>query len=100
MPETKLTGTLPTMSVEITHRTAPDGSAEHMTIEVTATPGFDAMLPLLTQMPLMLAGMNNPTTFWPMADWAQAWLAPWTALARANPFLPPQIAHFLGSDKN
>jgi hypothetical protein len=88
MTETKLTGTLPNMVMEITHRAEPDGSAEHMTIHLTATPGFDAVLPMLTQMPMLMNG------------WSQFWLAPWLGMARANPLLAPAIARILGSDKN
>lgn len=88
MTETKLTGTLPNMVVEITHRAAPDGSAEHMTIQLTATPSFEAALPMLAQMPMLMNG------------WSQFWLAPWLSLARANPLLPPAIALIWGVDKN
>lgn len=95
MTETKLTGTLPNMVVEITHRAEPDGSAEHMTIQLTATPSFDAALPMLAQMPMLLTAMQGP-----MAGWTQFWLAPWIGMMRSNPLLPPAIAHILSADKN
>lgn len=88
MTETRLTGSLPNMVMEITHRAEPDGSAEHMTIRLTATPGFDAVLPMVAQVPLLLPAWDGQ-----MAAWAQVWLAPWTALMRANPFLPRLPRH-------
>lgn len=84
MDETKLTADLPNMTVEITHRLAEDGNGELMTIHLVATPNLRAALPLLggfAQLPLMMAPLNA----WTQA--AQAILAPWAALARANPFL-------------
>lgn len=83
MTETILTGNLPNMTVRISHRAEPDGSAEHMLIQLTALPSFDAALPMLTLF-----------TAW------NAWMAPWAALARANPFLPPHIAQMLSMDKD
>lgn len=90
MTETTLTGNLPNITMRISHRAEPDGSAEHMVIQLTALPNFEAALPLLgnlAPMPTLLAVWN-------------AWMAPWTALARANPFLPPHIALLLGVDKD
>ncbi|HLO79039.1 MAG TPA: hypothetical protein VK196_21495 [Magnetospirillum sp.] len=104
MDETKLTADLPTMKVEIAHRTAPDGSGEMVTIQLLATPDFRAALPLLSgmaQLPLMLGGnalpMASPLALWSQA--AQAMLAPWQALARANPFLALLGDDFSGKSK-
>lgn len=75
MEETRLIGDLPNMRVEITHRQVPDGSAEQMVIQLTATPDFQSagrMLGQLGPMPVMMA-------------MAQIWMAPFQALA--NPFL-------------
>ena len=91
MDQTTITGTLPNMTVEISHRADPDGGAEVMTIHLRATPDFQAALPLiggLGQMAPLLA---------PMQMWTQAmetWLAPWRHLATANPLL-----RFLGEDQ-
>ncbi|MGE5547432.1 MAG: hypothetical protein ACM33T_11075 [Solirubrobacterales bacterium] len=88
MDETRLTGDLPNLKVEIVHRAEPDGSAEHMSILLTATPDFRAALPLagqFAQLPLMM-GMTNPFALW--AEASRTLMQPWLALARANPFLP------------
>lgn len=100
MTETKLTGALPAMNVEISHHAEPDGSAEHMTIRITATPDFRAALPLaggLMQLPGMLAPMGGFQA--PLAAW-QAMMAPWARMMRANPFLPAPIAQLLDRDNN
>lgn len=67
MDETRITGDLPNMHIEITRTAEPDGSAEHMTIHLTATPNFQAALPL----PLMMLS--------PMLAW-QNMMAPWMTL--------------------
>jgi hypothetical protein len=80
MEETRITGDLPGLRMEIAHRADPDGNAEHMVVTLTATPDFQSALPLVSrlgQIPLMM----NPLAAW------QAWMAPWAALAKANPFL-------------
>lgn len=104
MDETKLTADLPTMNVEIVHRAAPDGRGEMVTIQLNATPDFRSALPLLAgmaQLPLMLGGgaatpLPSPLALW--AQTAQAMMAPWLALARANPFLA-QIDYLSGTTK-
>lgn len=103
MDETKLTADLPTMNVEIVHRATPDGRGEMVTIQLNATPDFRSALPLLAgmaQLPLMLGGSAAPLPS-PLALWAQtaqAMMAPWAALARANPFLA-QIDYLSGTTK-
>ncbi len=90
MDETRLVGDLPNMRVEIIHGRTPDGSAERMTIQLTAMPSFDSALPTLFQLPQAM-GMANPLTAWLSsaeaftAPW-QALMAPWESLARGNPF--------------
>jgi len=96
MDETKLIGNLPNVNVEITHRAAPDGSAEFLTINLTATPDFRSALPMLgglTQLPMMM----SPLALWTQA--AQAMMTPWAQLARVNPLATPLIDHFLGANK-
>jgi hypothetical protein len=88
MDETRLIGNLPNVRVEVTHRQDPDGAAEHMTIHMTATPSFEAALPLAMQLPTLF-DFTHPLTAWSAA--AQAMMAPWQAMAQANPlmgFLP------------
>lgn len=106
MDETKLTADLPTMNVEIVHRAAPDGRGEMVTIQLNATPDFRAALPLLAgmaQLPLMLgqsaqSPLPNPLAMWSQA--AQAMMAPWLALAKANPFLAGNPFLALPNDEN
>ena len=84
MDEMTITGNLPNMKVEISHRADPAQGAEVMTIHLTATPDFQAALPLLGQMAQMPAMMA------PMALWSQAleaWAAPWRQLAQMNPIM-------------
>lgn len=88
MDETKLTADLPNVRMEIVHRMAEDGSGEHMTIQLHATPDFRHALPLvgsLAQAPWMSGALGSPWAFWTQA--AEALLGPWLALAKANPFL-------------
>jgi hypothetical protein len=97
MDETRLTGALPNMNVEIIHHTAPDGSAERLTIHLTATPDFHAALPLLGalgQMPLLLAN--------PFAAWVQAMrmmMGPFAGMVQTNPLTTLMYGDFLGRDK-
>ncbi|MBX9635726.1 MAG: hypothetical protein K2X44_12155 [Magnetospirillum sp.] len=110
MDEIKLTGALPNMDVEITHRTAADGSAEHLTIHLVATPNFQSALPLvsgLVQLPFMLGSAQSPFAQSPFALWTEAMqtlMAPWAGMAHSNPWKAnPWLAFlsdgFLGIDK-
>lgn len=102
MDETKLTADLPTMNVEIVHRAAPDGRGEMVTIQLNATPDFRAALPLLAgmaQVPLMLGASSTASPFALWTQMAQAMMAPWQALARANPFLAALEDQNLGKSK-
>ncbi|HTH18389.1 MAG TPA: hypothetical protein VL974_17155 [Magnetospirillum sp.] len=103
MDETKLTADLPNMRMEIVHRAAPDGNGEMITLNLHATPDFRAALPLMAEamqhLPLMGGAMPFPS---PLALWtqaAQAMMAPWLALARANPFLALPLDEKLVSSK-
>lgn len=85
MDETKVTATLPNLDIEMTRRAAPDGQSELVTIQMRATPSFDAFAQVLTPQTMMAPFLaanpffNNPF----VAAWSQAvtkvW-APWTAL--------------------
>lgn len=61
------TARLPNLDIEIVHRRAPDGSAEQISINVQATPSFEAFRRVLEA--------ANPWTFWAQAT-RLAWL-PW-----------------------
>lgn len=100
MDETKITGALPNMTVEITHGTADDGSAEHLTIHVKAAPNLQSALPLfggLMQLPLMMGTAPSPFAAWAQAT--QALMAPWANLAQANPWTALLGAPNLGKSK-
>ncbi|CAA7625401.1 hypothetical protein [Magnetospirillum sp. UT-4] len=91
MTETRLTGTLPNMTVEILHQAEPESGAERMTIHLVARPDFQAALPLvggLAQMPAMLALWQAPFQAWAQA--VQAVAAPWMGAMGAG--LPPRPA--------
>lgn len=72
MDETKISGDLPNMHIEITRTAEPDGSAEHMVIHLTATPDFRSTLP-------MLAAFQAPLLVW------QAMMAPWMRVMGIEP---------------
>lgn len=89
MDETRVTGELPNMRIEITHRADADAGAEVMTINLTATPDFRSALPLaggLASLPLA-GGLMTPLPMM-LAAW-QTVMAPWAALWGAH---PPQLS--------
>lgn len=100
MDETKITGALPNMTVEITHGTADDGSAEHLTIHIQAAPNLQSALPLfggLLQLPMMMGASQSPFALWAQA--AQSLMAPWANLAQANPWAALLTGDNLGKGK-
>jgi hypothetical protein len=70
---TKATAHLPGLDIEIVHRQSPDGLAEQISINLTATPSFDAFAHSLAAF--------NPFAFWAEAM-RLAW-APWLEATRA-----------------
>lgn len=89
MDETKISGRLANVDVEIVSRKAEDGSGETVTIRMTAQPGFDAaaraLLPGLA--PLSAGALfANPMQMW--MQMAQAAWQPWLQLAKF-PLLGP-----------
>lgn len=89
MDETKITGQLPNVTVEISHRADPEGGAEMMTIHLRASPDFQTALPLAGG--FLQGGLAQMSPlFSPLQMWTQAlemWTAPWRQLAQANPLL-------------
>ena len=81
--ETRITGRLPAVDIEITHRR--EAAAERVTISLVATPSFEAFARAIDA---------NPALAWPWLNpFGPAWLqmieaawSPW--LAAAAPFLP------------
>lgn len=94
MDETRITGSLPNLDVEIISRRPPAGGSETVTITFTATPTLGAAASALLANPaaLLAAAGVQATAANPMALWfgmmGAAW-RPWLSLMQANPFLPP-----------
>ncbi|MDC7784446.1 hypothetical protein PQJ75_07005 [Rhodoplanes sp. TEM] len=65
---------LPNLQIEVVHSAAPDGSSERISINLQATPSFEAFGQVLEA--------SNP-----FALWAQAVQLAWAPLLAANPFL-------------
>lgn len=84
MDETIITGDLPHMKVQISHRADADNGAEVMTIHLVATPDFQSALPLLANLTQM-SPLMAPMTLWTQA--LEAWMTPWRSLSHFNPFL-------------
>jgi hypothetical protein len=90
--ETRIIGNLPNLRMEIVHRQEPDGSAEHMTISLSATPSFRAAEGLLLGgfgpsalafSPLSQASMADPMALWTGMTQAMRAMGldnPWLAL--------------------
>ncbi len=72
MDETRISGDLPNLRIEVVRRASEDGAAEMLSLNLTATPDLRSALPL---------------AFTAWQGLAQAMLSPWMALAQANPFL-------------
>ncbi|GAA0592099.1 hypothetical protein [Caenispirillum bisanense] len=90
MDETRLTGKLPNLDVEIVSRRGDGAAGETVTITFTATPDLaTAAAGLLTNPAALLAGLPgaHPVTWW--MGMAQAAWQPWINLMQANPFLQP-----------
>lgn len=98
MTETKITGRLPGLDIEITQRASPHGRGEMVAISLQAVPDLTSaaarlapLLPALLMAPL--GARNNAVlpVFMPMMAWT-AWLnaaQAWTPLLALNPFLAP-----------
>src|SRR5215470_158475 len=78
---TRATARLPGLDIEIIHRRAPDADAEQISINLQATPSFEAFGRFLET--------ANPFAFWARAA-EMAWI-PWLAAVR-HLALPPSIA--------
>jgi hypothetical protein len=70
----RATARLPHLDIEITHRRAPSGDAEQISINLRAVPSFEAWGRLLE--------VANPLTFWAQLVWLP-WL-PWLSAAAAT----------------
>ena len=77
---TTATAHLPGLDIEIVHRRLLDGDAEQISINLQATPSFEAFAGYLEA--------GNPFAFWAQAA-RLVWL-PWLAVARA--VMPPSLA--------
>ena len=77
--ETRATARLPGLDIEILHRRSPDGDAEQISINLRATPSFEAFGGFLES--------ANPFAFWARAM-QLAW-SPWPAPPACWPPPPP-----------
>jgi len=77
---TKVAARLPGLDIEIIHRRLPEADAERISINLTATPSFEAFGDFLEA--------ANPFTFW-LRAMELAW-APW--LQAASAVMQPQSA--------
>jgi hypothetical protein len=91
---TRATARLPGLDIEVVHRRLPEGDAEQVSINLTASPSFEAFGRLLET--------ANPFAFWAEAL-RLAWV-PWLEAMRVtvpedvtSPRLRPPIAHREGS---
>jgi hypothetical protein len=82
---TRATARLPGLDIEIVHQMSPDGSAEHISINLLGVPSFKAFGRFLEA--------ANPLAFWMRA--AQMAWAPWIGLGAAHAALLPQMARVL-----
>lgn len=72
--ETQATARLPALNIEITHRRSPSGDAEHISINLQATPSFDDFGRFLEA--------ANPFLFWARVV-RMAW-TPWLGSSPAS----------------
>jgi hypothetical protein len=82
---TRATARLPGLDIEIVHQMSPDGTAEHISINLLGMPSFAAFGRFLEA--------ANPMAFWMQAA-RMAW-APWLGLGAANAALLPDMARRL-----
>jgi len=88
MPEASITAHLPMIDIELMRRHAPEQNAELITVQIRATPSFEAMERWLTQYPVLPPALPfvNPFDWW--ADMVRAAWQPWLAM---NPLLAPLV---------
>ena len=82
---TRATARLPGLDIEIVHQMSPDGTAEHISINLMGVPSFKAFGRFLEA--------ANPVAFWMQAA-RMAW-APWLGLGAANAALLPDMVRRL-----
>jgi hypothetical protein len=86
LDETRISGRLPNVDIEITHRRLPEQGAEQVTVSLVATPSFEAFARFVEA--------GNPLLAWTaMNPFATAWLqmvqAAWTPWI--GTFAPPLL---------
>ncbi|MBP2315790.1 hypothetical protein [Azospirillum soli] len=87
MEETKLTAALPNLDIQILHREDKERGAEIITMQITATPSFDAVRGMIGPAFPMMGLWAAPMQAW-SAMVQQAW-APWLSAFAPNR-LPPK----------
>ncbi|MBP0633222.1 hypothetical protein [Cupriavidus sp. AcVe19-1a] len=82
MPETRITAHLPTIDIELMHRELPEQNAELITVQIRATPSFEAMERWLAQSATFALGQPFALQLW--TDMLRGAWVPWLA---KNPVL-------------
>jgi hypothetical protein len=86
MPEASITAHLPTIDIELMRRLVPEQNAELITVQIRATPSFEAMERWLAQSSAFPLGA--PLQWW--TDIVRAAWQPWLALNPALALLLPR----------
>ncbi len=88
MPETRITVHLPTIDIELMHHQLPEQNAELMTVQIRATPSFEAMERWLAQSATFAPGQPFALQLW--TDMLRrAWL-PWLVMNPALALFVPR----------
>jgi hypothetical protein len=80
MPEASITAHLPTIDIELKRRSIPEQNAELITVQIRATPAFEAMERWVAQSSALPFGT-------PLQWWTDMMLAAWQPWLRLNPAL-------------
>jgi len=86
MQEASITAHLPTIDIELMRRRVPEQDAELITVQIRATPSFEAMERWLAQYPSLPFG--NAFQWW--TDAMRAAWQPWLAINPALALLLPR----------
>ncbi|MDH3474907.1 MAG: hypothetical protein OEM59_14590 [Rhodospirillales bacterium] len=82
MDETSIAADLPSLRIELLHRALPEQDAEQITIDIRATPSFEALGRTLSYGLLPMMATANPALVW-MRMVEAAW-RPWLDVLRLS----------------
>jgi hypothetical protein len=96
--ETRITGRLPTVDIEMTHRRLPERDAEELSITMVATPSFEAFARVVEAGNPFLAWISwNPLGVW-MSAMEQVWLSWARSMVLPAPRQPSPRRHHRAED--